>query len=452
MCSNTAHDDSISGEAPLGDEMDIDNIPSNLGAASSYQISGPSQDSPVTGLQLHPTRFQHGVAVTDSRSTVTAGSSAGGGIDSAVYPNQSPVPTRSDPRPRRITAQPARDYLPEGPGPLVDDSSSEIPSEYHHAEPPQPKDTSGSCIGKQMQKKIRTRADIFGIYREYQVVPQNIPDENIDVTDLTEVDSDVQRSEGQSMSLGIFQNISTLNLLNWFWNSGPGSLDSVGARDRLVNEVFHAPEGFNPEDIQVSLLHKIDKVFGQFSGQNTGSHIANSETLLRSLGDGWIEKTVKIAVPDGLPHSNGEIDAPTFSVPHFYHRKLTDIIKETFSSPAARTFHFSGYKQYWRPPNEPSTPRQRVVDEVYTSDSFLTMEEEIQNLPPEPNCNLPRAVAGFMFASDGLQLTSFGTASLWPGYAWFVNQSKWERAKPRARAAHHMAYFPKVIVIYQIKP
>jgi len=52
---------------------------------------------------------------------------------------------------------------------------------------------------------------------------------------------------------------------------------------------------------------------------------------------------------------------------------------------------------------------------------------------------------GMMIWSDSTHLTSFGTASLWPVYLYFGNQSKYTRAKPSEFAAHHLAYIPKVI-------
>ncbi|KAF8477907.1 hypothetical protein JB92DRAFT_3281658, partial [Gautieria morchelliformis] len=175
---------------------------------------------------------------------------------------------------------------------------------------------------------------------------------------------------------GPFKTPSTLNLLNWFWNCG--SLKSVGDRDRLVREVFNAPEGFNPLDVQVADLHTLDKLLqspGQLQVANKND--MDSHSGLFAFADGWIESAVDIVVPDGVPCSLGETEAPKFSVVHLYYRKLTEVIKAAFMSPAAKRFHFSGYKQFWQPPNDQAAP-QHVFDEVYTSDSFQATEEEIQ--------------------------------------------------------------------------
>jgi Plavaka transposase len=337
---------------------------------------------------------------------------------------------------RRNLVQHYHDYLPEGPGPLVDSSRPRSPS-------PEPEETRSipateplTSLQSQVPPEPKTSVNTFGLYRKYTAAPDNIPDDNMDVTDVTEVAGVDATETGNKAApdFGLFGNLSTMNFYNWFWTGG--TLKSVGERDRLVKEVFHSPEGFNPLDIQVPHLHKLDK---QLSGQAT-----HADSEMFSPGDNWIEKVIEIPIPDGVRYPGGEKDAPKFPVPRFYHRKLTEVIRAVFSSPAAKNFHYTGYKQFWKSPDDPSTPCQRVFDEVYSADSFLAAEEEILSLPPEPNCNLPRAVAGLMFASDGLKLADFGSASLWPGYAYFANQTKWERAKPRAHAAHHVAYFPKV--------
>ncbi|KAJ7119214.1 hypothetical protein C8R43DRAFT_901112, partial [Mycena crocata] len=65
-------------------------------------------------------------------------------------------------------------------------------------------------------------------------------------------------------------------------------------------------------------------------------------------------------------------------------------------------------------------------------------------LPQTPTPNLETIIAAFMFWSDGTHLANFGTASLWPLYTSFGNQSKYTRAKPTSNASHHQAYFPSL--------
>src|SRR6266567_260860 len=49
-----------------------------------------------------------------------------------------------------------------------------------------------------------------------------------------------------------------------------------------------------------------------------------------------------------------------------------------------------------------------------------------------------------MLDSDSTHLANFGTATLWPVYTLFSNQSKYSCAKPSNFAAHHVAYLPLV--------
>ena len=53
-------------------------------------------------------------------------------------------------------------------------------------------------------------------------------------------------------------------------------------------------------------------------------------------------------------------------------------------------------------------------------------------------------VAGISIALDATKLGQFGTSKAWPVYIFFGNQSKYERNKPSAYAAHHVAYLPSV--------
>ncbi|TFK62834.1 hypothetical protein BDN72DRAFT_902894 [Pluteus cervinus] len=49
-----------------------------------------------------------------------------------------------------------------------------------------------------------------------------------------------------------------------------------------------------------------------------------------------------------------------------------------------------------------------------------------------------------MFYSDATRVAQFGQAKLWPIYVFFGNQSKYDRGRPSARAAHNLAFLPSV--------
>ena len=158
--------------------------------------------------------------------------------------------------------------------------------------------------------------------------------------------------------------------------------------------------------------------------------------------DGWRESEVAIQVPDGKEHADdGSI--PTFTVPGLHHRSITAVIRSVFEDPtASRNFHYMPFKTFWK--SSSTSPAQRVYDEIYSSDAMIEAHLKLQQSPPEPGCELERVVASLMFWSDSTHLASFGTASLWPVYLFFGNQTKSLRCKPRTASCHHIAYIPKV--------
>ena len=158
--------------------------------------------------------------------------------------------------------------------------------------------------------------------------------------------------------------------------------------------------------------------------------------------DGWRESEVAIQVPDGKEHADdGSI--PTFTVPGLHHRSITAVIRSVFEDPtASRSFHYTPFKTFWK--SSSTSPAQRVYDEIYSSDAMIEAHMKLQQSPPEPGCELERVIASLMFWSDSTHLASFGTASLWPLYLFFGNQSKSLRCKPRTASCHHIAYIPKV--------
>jgi hypothetical protein len=73
-------------------------------------------------------------------------------------------------------------------------------------------------------------------------------------------------------------------------------------------------------------------------------------------------------------------------------------------------------------------------------------KELLTRPPPSSGPHIETAIAAMMLWSDSTHLAEFGTASLWPIYLMFGNQSKYSRAKPSVFAAHHVAYIPLVCI------
>src|SRR6202043_1749677 len=127
-----------------------------------------------------------------------------------------------------------------------------------------------------------------------------------------------------------------------------------------------------------------------------------------------------------------------FIVAGFYHRSIVSVVRERICSPAHHnSFHYEPYDLKWQPAN--SSVPVSVHGELYTSTAFIQAHTDLQNSPPEPNCNLPRVIVALMFASDATHLTSFGDVKLWPLYLYFGNESKYRRCKPSQNLCCHVA-------------
>jgi len=102
---------------------------------------------------------------------------------------------------------------------------------------------------------------------------------------------------------------------------------------------------------------------------------------------------------------------------------------------------------YWKP--TPESEPERVITEFFNSDAFIEEYKELLKCPPpSPGPQIETAIAAMMVWSDSTHLANFGTASLWPIYLFFRNQSNYSRAKPSDFAAHHVAYIPSVYLLY----
>ena len=168
----------------------------------------------------------------------------------------------------------------------------------------------------------------------------------------------------------------------------------------------------------------------------TPSGCTNSGVVARKLRQSLRIRITKRTSTVGAP----------ITIPDFQHRKICDIIRETFASdPAANSFHYHPYEHKWKPPGSDS--EERVHGELYTSQAWLDEDAKIQSLaldPTETDRDVPRAIAAMMLASDGTLLGPFASSKAWPIYVYFGNQSKYDRAKPTQHAAHHLAYLPSV--------
>ncbi|KAJ7503573.1 hypothetical protein B0H11DRAFT_1710692 [Mycena galericulata] len=296
-------------------------------------------------------------------------------------------------------------------------------------------------------ESIKSAMNSFGLYREYPRIPTHDPDGTLSLNDLSDIPKPpaasnltssitipsplVPSAEKSDNPYHPFPNSTAYGITNWMWSGSP--LKSIQEVTKLVE--FLKSDAFRKEDLACFNLVKETERLDTFNSSR------GSATSGPSARDGWAEVGVEIKVPDGKPHSVTS-PVPLYTVPGLFLRPLSEVIKSAIQDPMSRHFHFTPFKQFHKP--GPDAVPSRVYDEIYSSDAMIEAYEDIQKLPAEPECTLERVVLSLMFWSDSTHLASFGTASLWPLYLFFGNQSKWVRGKPRSGACHHLAYIPKL--------
>jgi Plavaka transposase len=284
-------------------------------------------------------------------------------------------------------------------------------------------------IGR-LRRAFRTPPNIFGLFRSYDgKAPAYDPEEQVSFHDLSNVPECTEPTEGQT--LYPFPNRTSFRLAEWHWNGVQKSQASF----RELIDIISDPE-FRSEDVRdVNWDHIHSKL---------GTDESDSEWL--DEDSGWTRTPVTISVPHqsrrGV-HSVPGVGPRNYTVNDFYHRSLVSVIREKITGLGERhQFHFEPYELHWQRVN--LVDPVRVQGELYTSPAFVDANRELQDLPGEPGCDLPRVIAALMFWSDATQLTAFGNAKLWPLYMFFGNESKYRRCKPTCHLCEHIAYFQTV--------
>lgn len=385
-----------------------------------------------------------------------------------------------------------RDILPEGPVPLQARPRPVIPAppaeqdlEYSAS----PAQESGATVPEGAPTPeapvYRTMPNAFGLFREYRRQPLRIPDDGLPLNEVKRRKRPPRRNaavaappkplpidpEALHKAIHPFPNMSTYRLGDWFHDAkGSLSRDVMG---HLINDVLGA-EDFVKDDVLGSNFTKLEKALDRLDKPETtkkkGVTLEEVEDEGDSSGggekaaeeeedgaweycDGWVEETVKIEIPTGAKQGPTSTTpaAHTYQIPGLRRRPLVEVIKDACTDDAAQDFHFEPFKAYYRPrPTRQGAPAtdayERVHDELYASDAWMEEQEKLEQLPPEPDCDLPRAIAALMFWSDATHVSQFGQSKMWPIYLFFGNLSKWLRCKPRAKAAHHVGHIPSVSV------
>ncbi|KIL60072.1 hypothetical protein M378DRAFT_47864, partial [Amanita muscaria Koide BX008] len=158
--------------------------------------------------------------------------------------------------------------------------------------------------------------------------------------------------------------------------------------------------------------------------------------------DGWYKVAINIPVPFERVKHDSMSDVPLFRVESLFFRRPAEVVKAALQDALPEEFHLQPFKMYWQRDENDPVDLERIYTDLYNADEFLNEHDCIQN--KHGTSEHENVIASIMLWSDSTQLANFGTASLWPIYLFLGNQSKYVRCKPKAFAAHHIAYIPKL--------
>ncbi|EJF61958.1 hypothetical protein DICSQDRAFT_59433 [Dichomitus squalens LYAD-421 SS1] len=217
-----------------------------------------------------------------------------------------------------------------------------------------------------------------------------------------------------------------------------GSITKSGAElQRLVDDVI-LDDRFNKEDLLGFNVDREQRRLDDFQA-TSGAFSAK---------DGWREESVLLHLPKPGLQQEDEEHTPAFLVDKIWVRSFLEVVKAGFRDISARQYHWFPHRLFRTraTPDNPTAKPERLFTDVYNSDAMIREHEEIQKRPRNPDDppDVEYVVSGIMVYSDSTHLTNFGTASLWPIYAFFANLSKHLRFKPSMFAAHHLAYVPSL--------
>jgi hypothetical protein len=291
---------------------------------------------------------------------------------------------------------------------------------------------------------FQTPWNIFGLYRRYQSqeLPSHDPEEYVNLQDLVDsptTNSQRQHPNSNEHSFYPYPNENSFLLRDWYWNHGVQK--SCKTFKGLLDIVGH-PQ-FCPQDVEHTNWNKINEKLGRNDFDNCVNDAGWQDIQGFEEDAGWKKSPITILVPF---HSRmKEPGSQNYIAGDLYHCSIVSIIREKLTNAEDdRHFHYEPFEFIWN--HNDTASEIRVHGEIYTSPAFIETHCELQDLPGEPGCTLPRVVIALMFASDATHLTNFGTAKLWPSYLYFRNESKYRRCKPSFNLCNHVAYFQTVSI------
>jgi hypothetical protein len=125
---------------------------------------------------------------------------------------------------------------------------------------------------------------------------------------------------------------------------------------------------------------------------------------------------------------------------------LVGVTKAAFAKdPQFFQYHLHSFKEYHTVDGQ----EEHVLRELCSLPAFLEDKAKLRLMRAKGPCILPWIITAIMLYSDATLLVQFGNAKAWPIYVFYGNLSKYLCGQPTARAAHHVAYMPRVSVLLE---
>ncbi|KAI0309196.1 hypothetical protein OF83DRAFT_1089234 [Amylostereum chailletii] len=361
--------------------------------------------------------------------------------------------TRSGRKTRRTWR--VEDVLPDEPG--IDIDPDPLPT----GDPSPPQPPKVRRVRLIVTDYVRTVANRFGVRRFFKCRPSTPLRPAFDLDTHYEPTADMAAAKKSRRTIKDiiypYPNLSAFLLGHHFWTRGGKKTQN----DRTDLQSLLSRDNFRQDDVHKSTVdfESIDQRLSDGDGSPWDAE-----------HEGWKKSNITIGIPLGpkptqasrqeeaatqrrLARDDLDLNEPAphpiagqpFTVEGFWHRSLCTEIKITLSSdPAAHKFIYDPYHLEFLDPLDPTRPPERIYGELYNAPVWVDEDLRLQNSPPEPGCNLPRAIVAMMAWTDETMLAQFGHAKGWPGYLYYGNQDKYMRTRPTSHAGHHVAFFPKL--------
>ncbi|KAG2055212.1 hypothetical protein BDR06DRAFT_982073 [Suillus hirtellus] len=206
--------------------------------------------------------------------------------------------------------------------------------------------------------------------------------------------------------------------------TGAEQQSSADSDDRLDSNAFEADSALATQEADSDTLpppypfHNMT-IYRLMSWMNSGSNKKSELEVAHLI------KEVMLAEDFDAKHLENFLVRGSLwkldNVHRFHFCPLINVIWSAFSDIQASAFHLSPFKHLWKDPLDGH--QEQIFDELYTSDSWLDAQDELQKLPREPGCALEWVIAGLMFFSDATHLANFRMAKAWPLYIFLPSSS-----------------------------